>query len=104
MDRFRRRFTLSEYHYSPAYLKQLEDAAESFDAAPHKVVRRLIVTSEAKLEIASNDHPSAIASLPAPVRDEVAAYLARVSTLEEGEAAALTPEAIEDLRTLGYLE
>jgi arylsulfatase A-like enzyme len=104
METFERAWSLAEYYYSPDYLAQIQRAAPGFHAAPHRVVRRVIVTPEGARELEPTPSPDTFAELPAPVRSELTTYLARLEALGQGEGVPLTPEDLEALRVLGYVE
>lgn len=104
VERFARDWSLSEYYYSPTYLDQIQRVAPVFDTAPHRVVRRVVVTPDGAVELADAPSQGELARLPGAVASELNAYLAEIGVQGTTERRRFTSEDLEALRALGYVE
>jgi arylsulfatase A-like enzyme len=110
MDRFSRRWTLSEYFYSVKYLRQLKRLNPDFDVRAHEVVRRLVFSGGEEhlfygddLTPAAGDGREVGASLSDGVLAELDAYLRSPRGATVFDDSLGDADAIEALRALGYV-
>jgi len=115
MEHFGRDWTLSEYYYSDRYLGDLARLNPDFDAARHKIVRRVVHTREGRSvflgdelapDLSANAGGEEARALPLPpdVREAYDRYVERVESLSSDLTVIDDPAALEGLRKLGYLQ
>ena len=117
MESFSRDKLFSEYYFSEAYLRQIEDQHEPFDIAAHRVVRRAVFSAGQKIEFENLEQTSVSALENGKnvsisendlerIQSDLEGYVGSIdiSSLEILDENTEDPELLERLKSLGYLD